>query len=288
MAKYKEPRPALPANLRRAVEVESGHACAVNRCGEHTYLEIHHINQNREDNRIENLILLCDKHHKMAHSGVIDKKALNEYKRLLKGAYISDLMERLRRLEELTAQGDKLASEVPTAHTLEASQDPDLPTKTTAGRPQLMYLTLEQLALARFERENNLLLERHARITKGTAFLELDALRQDDDLSEDVIVEVRWLRKRYLDGPVWVRQVEAVTETYEFITGRKARGVLLFVVPKQNMKTLADLPLTAAELEKLERKPEIFIYTYAELGFDPGAVSSELFTSNVKTSDVSN
>jgi HNH endonuclease len=74
--KYDQPRPEIPAGLMREVEVESGHMCAVARCGEHTYLEVHHINQNREDNRIENLILLCDKHHKMAHAGVVDRKAL--------------------------------------------------------------------------------------------------------------------------------------------------------------------------------------------------------------------
>lgn len=83
--KYSEERPTIGAELRRSVMIEAGHACSINRCGEHTYLEIHHINENREDNRIENLILLCDKHHKMAHRKVIDRKALRTYKELLRG-----------------------------------------------------------------------------------------------------------------------------------------------------------------------------------------------------------
>jgi hypothetical protein len=81
---YQSDRPAIPQNIRREIEVEAGHKCSVTTCNEHTYLEIHHINQNREDNRKENLILLCDKHHKMAHSGVIDRKALHSYKEILR------------------------------------------------------------------------------------------------------------------------------------------------------------------------------------------------------------
>ena len=80
---YEGQRPSIPADIRRQIEVEAGHQCTVKNCNEHTYLEIHHINQNREDNSIDNLILLCDKHHKMAHKNIIDRKALREYKKLL-------------------------------------------------------------------------------------------------------------------------------------------------------------------------------------------------------------
>lgn len=82
---YDSPRPNIPAEIRRAVEVESGHSCAIKECGEHTYLEVHHIDDNRENNVLKNLVLLCDKHHKMAHAGVIDRKSLRAYKELLSG-----------------------------------------------------------------------------------------------------------------------------------------------------------------------------------------------------------
>lgn len=285
MQKYDNPRPQIAAEIRRAVEVESGHACAVSRCGEHTYLEIHHINENREDNRVENLVLLCDKHHKMAHAGVIDRKALGEYKRLMQVAYTSLLEERVRRLEELMADGQKLQEDTPATQVKTTAPDPELPIKTVVRRSQLMYMTLEQIALTKYERDVKLLLERQPRFVKGDASLQLDAIRQDDDLPEDVIVEVRWLRKRYLDGPIWVRQVDAATSTYELVTGRKARGVLLFIVPKDSMKSVSDLPYTADELERVARKPEVVIYTYAELGFDPGAICSDLFASNLKPSE---
>ncbi len=283
MQTYDEPRPSIPAELRRAVAVESGHACAVTRCGEHTYLEIHHINQNRADNQVGNLVLLCDKHHKMAHAGVIDRKALQQYKQLLNDAYNSELFVRIRRLEELVKQGKTLENEAIAVQANVPNSDPDLPTKTTSRRSQLMYSTLEQIALTKYEREHNLILEREPRFSKGSAQVRLDAVRQDDNLNEDLIVEVRWLRKRYLDTPIWVRQIEAATWTYELITGRKGRGILIFVVPKESMKTIADLPITAAELEKVDIKPEIVIYTYSDLGFDPGSISAEIFASNIKS-----
>lgn len=80
--KYENSRPNIPAEVRRSVEIESGHQCAIKGCFEHTYLEIHHIDNNRENNDVGNLILLCDKHHKMAHANVIDRKSLHEYKNL--------------------------------------------------------------------------------------------------------------------------------------------------------------------------------------------------------------
>lgn len=81
--KYENDRPSINADIKRAIEVEAGHTCSIKDCFDHTYLEIHHINENREDNSLDNLILLCDKHHKMAHAKRIDRKALKAYKSLL-------------------------------------------------------------------------------------------------------------------------------------------------------------------------------------------------------------
>lgn len=101
--KYTRPRTKLTADITRAVKVESGHECSIKGCMEHTYLEIHHINENREDNRIENLILLCRKHHMMSHHNVIDKKSLREYKKLNALSPLSDLTDRFEKLESLVA-----------------------------------------------------------------------------------------------------------------------------------------------------------------------------------------
>jgi len=274
-SKYNEARPSISAELRRAVEVESGHACAVKNCGEHTYLEIHHINTNREDNRVENLILLCDKHHKMAHAGVIDRKALRQYKDLLKSHYGSELHARVARLEALVAQEPK-------AEDVASLPQPD------DGRPQifiqqraaLMALTLEQLALSRLEYDRKTYFDRGVELLRDGAGLQVDALRQDDVLTADLVIEVKWLRKRYLDAPVWVKKIDEKVGLYEMMTGRKAKGILVFVVPKDSMKSVADLHYTSEELQKSFRQPEVVIYTYGELGFDPGPISAALFTSN--------
>ena len=101
MQNYKNDRPSIPALLRREINVEAGHECSVTNCKEHTYLEIHHINGNREDNRKENLILLCDKHHKMAHNDVISKQELYEYKRILQRNLLPSNFERAREADRI-------------------------------------------------------------------------------------------------------------------------------------------------------------------------------------------
>ncbi len=90
--------------------VEAGHACSVKDCREHTYVELHHIDENRENNNRENLIVLCDKHHRMAHAGKIDRKALKLYKEMLTSSRDADILARIERLEAQRAHG---ASELP-------------------------------------------------------------------------------------------------------------------------------------------------------------------------------
>ncbi|WP_291137917.1 HNH endonuclease signature motif containing protein [Flavobacterium sp. UBA7663] len=80
---YENERPSISSEIRRKIETDAGHKCTIKECNEHTYLEIHHIDLNRENNSLENLILLCDKHHKMAHKEVIDRKSLKIYKDIL-------------------------------------------------------------------------------------------------------------------------------------------------------------------------------------------------------------
>ena len=80
--KYEKDRPHLPAEVRRQVMTEAGHSCIVQHCNEHI-VEIHHIDGNRENNVHSNLAVLCDKHHKLAHAGVISRMDLRKYKELL-------------------------------------------------------------------------------------------------------------------------------------------------------------------------------------------------------------
>lgn len=76
---YSQDRPRIPEPIRREVLTEAGHKCSVRNCTGF-YVDIHHINENREDNRPANLIVLCTEHHRMAHDGKIDRVSLKQYK----------------------------------------------------------------------------------------------------------------------------------------------------------------------------------------------------------------
>ena len=80
--KYKDKRPHIPADIERQIKVEAGHKCSINKCSDRT-IEVHHIDENRENNNPNNLIALCRNHHKQAHDGFISRQDLREYKRLL-------------------------------------------------------------------------------------------------------------------------------------------------------------------------------------------------------------
>lgn len=77
-------RPAIPAEIRRAVLVEAGHRCAIPRCGQ-TEIDVHHIIpwEQSKKNEYSNLIALCPVCHRRAHKGEIDRKSLFMYKESL-------------------------------------------------------------------------------------------------------------------------------------------------------------------------------------------------------------
>jgi hypothetical protein len=278
--KYDYSRPSIPADVRRTVEVESGHACGIRRCGEHTYLELHHINGNREDNRVENLILLCDKHHKMAHAGIIDRKALLEYKKELKEAYRSELHVRIDQLEKMVQQMSR--SDHEPVISLQ-SGDPDVAQKVVQSRSSVMAYTLEQLAIRHYEEDRGTFLDRSVTYSKEGARVQLDALGESASPDGDVVIEVRWIRKGYLDAPGHIAQLDAKVGVYELMTGRKARGVLIAVVPNESMKHANALPRLREAVELSDRKPEIIVYSYEDLSFTPGPLSAGLFTTGAAT-----
>ena len=46
-----------------------GGCCSV--CGSQTHLELHHIDKNRKNNKLSNLVLLCRKHHRAVHKSYL-------------------------------------------------------------------------------------------------------------------------------------------------------------------------------------------------------------------------
>ncbi len=102
-------RPAIPAEIRRAVMVEAGHRCAIPRCGQ-TEIDIHHIVpwEKCKKHEYANLIALCPVCHRRAHKREIDRKSLLMYKENLatefgandSGSYEAKIIEIKRRLSE--------------------------------------------------------------------------------------------------------------------------------------------------------------------------------------------
>lgn len=279
---YDVARPTIPAELRRKVNVEAGHECSIKGCNEHTYLEIHHVNQNREDNNIENLILLCDKHHKMAHSNVIDRKALKEYKSLLQESHNKQIMDRFDSLEQLISEQISKKSHLIEEMTKEKEVKDELK-KISPDRNEILRFVLTQVTISHHEKQSGLYFEREVEFIKDEDRLLLDALRQYNDLEADIIMEFHHFRKSYIDAPVYASWLEKKLELYELLTGRKAKGILL-IATKEGYGNKEDWPLTMEGLNKISTPENIdmVIYTYNDIGFKPGAISAALFTSNIK------
>ncbi|EKN6318676.1 HNH endonuclease [Yersinia enterocolitica] len=276
---YEEPRPSIPADLRRSVEVESGHCCSIKGCNEHTYLEIHHIDENRNNNKQENLIVLCDKHHKMAHANVIDRKALKQYKALLVDSHVTLIAEKLEELKALIVQ-EKVGTPEPEKSVAQPADERVV--KHAATRSEVLNFALYHVAIAHFEKEYDLFFEHQVQFTRDATSLTLDALRQDDDLSEDIILDVHYLRKPYMDATVYGSLIAKKLEIYELLTGRPARGVLIAVVGRERMLEGSYLDMTRNGVESCNGKVQLQIYSCEQIGFHPGAVSAALFASNLK------
>src|SRR5262245_27086088 len=77
-------RPAVPAEVKRAVLIEAGHRCAIPTCRFPT-TEIAHIVpwEKVRKHEFENLIALCPNCHTRHHKGEIDRQSLIQYKRNL-------------------------------------------------------------------------------------------------------------------------------------------------------------------------------------------------------------
>ncbi len=275
---YEEPRLSIPIDLRRSVEVESGHCCAIKGCNEHTYLEIHHIDQNRENNKLENLILLCDKHHKMAHANVIDRKALRQYKALLSDSHASLIAEKFEELKKLIVQGKSATPE--TEHSAVQPVDERVE-KKAASRAEILNFALYHVTIAHYEKEHGLYFEHQVQFVRGETTLLLDALRQDDDLPEDIIIDVHYLRKPYMDAPAYGPWLAKKLEIYELLTGRPARGILIVVVGRERMLEGCYLDMTREGVASCSGKVTLEVYSCEQVGFHPGAVSAAMFASNV-------
>jgi len=270
---YDSARPHIPAATRRLVLVESGHGCALRVCRETTYVELHHIDENRENNDPANLIALCDMHHKMAHDGKIDRKSLKMYKEQLSSSREAEILERLTRLE---AQSEPAKSDLPVAETSAEQPSDSRIRQIAAPRWRVQAFALGQVAITRYEDEAGVYLQRHVELIAGEKRLVLDGLKQFEDDQADIIVDFVYVRKSYLDAPAYAKWVQEKLELYELMTGRRATGVLVAVVGKESMLAEAELPAIRSSVRDLE-DVTLRVYSCGQLGFHPGPISASLF-----------
>ncbi|WP_294300984.1 HNH endonuclease [uncultured Sphingomonas sp.] len=273
---YEQPRPTLPADIRRSILVEAGHACAVKNCNEHTYLDIHHIDHNRENNSLDNLILLCRKHHGMAHDEVIDRKSLRAYKELLKGAELSQIQARLSDLETALNVEKQNVPEQTVSDDQPAS---GLAEKSTAGRNAVLHFALYHVAISRYEADCRLYFERNVEFRSGEQTLTVDGLHVGANGEHDTIVEVFYIRKPYLDSPAYASFVHQKAVLYELLTGRVAKGVLLAVVGRERMLGDGYLSATAEGVANFD-DVSLQVYSCEQVGFHPGPISAAVIGRN--------
>ena len=270
---YENPRPNVPAAVARLVLVEAGHACALKECRDHTYIELHHIDENRENNDPANLVVLCDRHHKMAHAGKIDRMALRMYKDLLSNSRDAEILARLERLEAQRAGGP---AEMPVAKNSEEQPvDPGI-RKLSAARWAVQQFALSQVAITRYEQEVGIYFERHVELLSGDKRLVLDGLNQFEGDAPDVIIDFCYIRKSYLDAPTYGAWFREKLGIYEMMTGRKAVGVLLVVVGRERMLEEGGIPMIRQSVLENE-DVSLQVYSCEQVGFHPGPISASVF-----------
>lgn len=241
-------------------------------CGEKTYVELHHIDENRENNDPANLIALCDMHHKMAHDGKIDRKSLRLYKERLSSSRESEIVERLTRLE---AQSEDGRSDLPVAEkSTEQPTDSGI-RKVAAPRWQVQAFALSQVAITKYEKEAGVYFERHVELVAGEKRLVLDGLKHFRDDQPDIVVDFVYVRKAYLDARTYAKWLQEKLEVYELMTGRRAVGVLLAVVGKDTMLEATALPEIRTSVRDAENVT-LQVYSCDQLGFHPGPISASL------------
>ena len=74
----------IPAEIRRQVLLEAGHACAIPAC-QFPATEFAHIKPYAEvrEHSVDNIIALCPNHHTLYDNGKIDRKSMRIYKQKL-------------------------------------------------------------------------------------------------------------------------------------------------------------------------------------------------------------
>lgn len=64
-------REPIPSDVRKKVLKRANNCCQIDCCDEKDVLDIHHIDNENSNNKIENLVVLCPTHHRKVHKGIL-------------------------------------------------------------------------------------------------------------------------------------------------------------------------------------------------------------------------
>lgn len=206
-------------------------------------------------------------------------QALKQYKELLGDSHAFLINSKFEELKALIVQ-DKSVIPAPEHSLVQPANDQV--EKRAVPRSEILNFALCHVAIAHYEKEQGTYFEHQVQYLQGDTALLLDALRQDDGLPEDIILDFHYLRKPYMDTPVYGPWLAKKLEIYHLLTGRPARGVLIVVVGRERMLTGDYLSMTKGGVASCAEKVELKIYSCEQVGFYPGPVCAGTFASNIK------
>ncbi len=153
-------------------------------------------------------------------------------------------------------------------------------TKLSASRSAVQGFAMCQVAITKYEQETRIYFERHVEFITGGKRLVLDGLHQSEGETPDIIIDFSYIRRSYLDAPAYGSWLREKLEVYEVMTGRKAIGVLLGVVGRENMLLNNALPMIRQSVFD-NAGVTLKLYSLDQVGFDPGPVSAGVVIVNL-------
>lgn len=137
------------------------------------------------------------------------------------------------------------------------------------------HLLIEQLAIARLEKDLGARVDRGVRVQRGQRALFLDGVARDER-DRDQVIEVKWLRAGDVD-PERIPMDSLLSRVLEYreITGRDAYLVLAVVIPERTEATTAGRERLVARLRETRKNWTLYVYTYADIDL-PRALRGEV------------
>nr|WP_299252838.1 hypothetical protein [uncultured Lacinutrix sp.] len=214
----------------------------------------------------------------MSHRGIIDRKSLKEYKKLVNQDQNTLILERFKELEKLVLRTTEELEPKP----FENQPSNDSVSAKGPDRLDIFHFCLKHYSIGYFEKKNNIYFKHQVEFNRDSDKLKLDGLRQDDDLELDIIIHFEFITKPYQDAPGYSSELEKKIELYELLTGRLAKGILLIITDNKNIYDRQEYYLEMIINSVENKKIELVVYSCDQIGFDRDSIHNQPKESNLK------